>query len=365
MGLAVSGLKNHRHPMGRTDRGNKWLGAGMKSFDNRRATARAADGQEVRGDLDIGVGREPAAGFPESAGLSEEAGSPRSRPAATIRSSWIPQIDAAIRKSSDYFFGVQYPEGYWWAELESNVTITSEYVMLTRLLGIPIAGKRSGIVKYLLGHQNENGSWGLYYGDGGDLGTTIEAYFALKLLGEDPESGTLAKARTFILRHGGIEASRVFTKMWLAQFDQYDWGKVPSMPVELVLLPPEFYFNIYEFSSWARGTAVPLSIVLCIRPKFRLPDSLCIQELFVPVHSKKLDSRINKLFFVFDRIAKILEKRPIRKLRRRAIEAARDWIVDHQEHSGDWGGIQPPWSIRCLPSTTWGFRSLMRLWQRG
>ncbi|MGA2026639.1 MAG: squalene--hopene cyclase [Syntrophobacteraceae bacterium] len=327
----------------------------MKSFDNSSTMARAADGQKVRGDVHVGVGREPASGSPEPVRLSEEAGSPRSRPAATIRSSWIPQIEAAIRKSNDYFFKVQYPEGYWWAELESNVTITSEYVMLTRLLGIPIAEKQSGIVKYLLGHQNENGSWGLYYGDGGELSTTIEAYFALKLLGEDPRSGPLSIAWAFILQHGGIEASRVFTKMWLAQFGQYDWHKVPSMPVELALLPPEFYFNVYEFSSWARGTAVPLSIVLCIRPKFILPGSLCLQELFVPVYGKKLDSRINKLFFVFDRIAKRLEKRPIRKLRRRAIAAARDWIIDHQEDSGDWGGIQPPMVYSMLALHYLGF----------
>ncbi len=327
----------------------------MKPFDNSGTMSRAADGQKVRSDLDIGGGRGSAAGCPEPVRLPEEAGWPRSRPAATIRSSWIPQIEAAIRKSSEYFFRVQYPEGYWWAELESNVTITSEYVMLTRLLDIPIAEKRSAIVKYLLKHQNENGSWGLYYGDGGDLSATIEAYFALKLLEEDPGSVPLAKARAFILRHGGIEASRVFTKMWLAQFGQYDWHKVPSMPVELTLLPPEFYFNIYEFSSWARGTAVPLSIVLCIRPKFRLPGSLCLQELFVPVHGKKLDSRINKLFFVFDRIAKILEKRPIKKLRRRAIAAARDWIIDHQEDSGDWGGIQPPMVYSMLALHYLGF----------
>ena len=78
----------------------------MKSFDNSGTMARAADGQEVREDLDIGVGREPAAGCPEPVRLSEETGSPRSRQAATIRSSWIPQIEAAIRKSSDYFFRV-------------------------------------------------------------------------------------------------------------------------------------------------------------------------------------------------------------------------------------------------------------------
>jgi len=36
----------------------------------------------------------------------------------------------------------------------------------------------------------------------------------------------------------------VFTKIWLALFSQYDWDKVPSMPVELVLLPSHFYFSI-------------------------------------------------------------------------------------------------------------------------
>jgi len=327
----------------------------MRLVKNGGGIAGSAESEEVWTDLDIGAEGESVAGSTEPVRSSEEGGLSRSRPSARIRSSWIPQIEEAIRKSSEYFYRVQYPEGYWWAELESNVTITSEYVMLARLLGISIADKKSGIVKYLLKQQNENGSWGLYHGDAGELSTSIEAYFALKLLGENPESAPLANARTFILQRGGIEASRVFTKIWLAQFGQYGWDKVPSMPVELVLLPPELYFNIYEFSSWARGTAVPLSIVLCLRPKYRLPDSLRIRELYAPLYDKKLDSRINKLFFVFDRIAKVLERRPIRKLRRRAIKAAATWIVDHQEESGDWGGIQPPMVYSLLALHYLGF----------
>ena len=231
-------------------------------------------GEEVVGDFDGSAANERVVVMPEPVRPQDGAGPRRSTKRASIRSSWIPQIEEAIRKSCEYFYRVQYPDGYWWAELESNVTITSEYVMLTRLLGIPITEKRASFARYLLKHQNENGSWGLYYGDGGELSTSIEAYFALKLLGEESGSVPLTKARDFILQHGGIEASRVFTKMWLALFDQYDWGKVPSMPVELVLLSPDRFFSFYEFSSWARGTAVPLSIVLCFRPKFRLPDSL-------------------------------------------------------------------------------------------
>jgi len=127
------------------------------------------------------------------------------------------------------------------------------------------------MAEYLLNKQSPNGSWPLYHGDEGDLSISVEAYFALKLLGEDPDSEPLRKARTFILEKGGIESARVFTKIWLALFAQYDWTKIPSMPVELILLPSHFYFSIYEFSSWARGTAVPLSIVLCIRPAHRLP----------------------------------------------------------------------------------------------
>ena len=161
----------------------------MKPFSKRAVTARAVEGEKVRSDLDDKAASERIAGSQESAESTERAGSPRPRP-AIIRSSWFPQIEEAIRKSCEYFYRVQYPEGYWWAELESNVTITCEYVMLKRLLGIPVGGKQSSIVRYLLRHQNENGGWGIYYGDGGELSTTIEAYFALKLLGQRSRVGT-------------------------------------------------------------------------------------------------------------------------------------------------------------------------------
>ena len=260
-----------------------------------------------------------------------------------IEPCFVCRIREAVDRTCRYFLRTQYPEGYWWFELESNVTITAEYLLLLHLLGLADPETEREILRYLLNQQDENGAWGIYYGDGGELSTTIEAYFALKIAGEDPESAPLRRARNFILRHGGIERSRVFTKIWLALFGQYDWQKVPSMPVELVLLPPHWYFNIYELSSWARSTVVPLSIVLTIRPVYTLPLNKGVQELYCPLNNsyRRFKSPTHKLFFIFDRIAKVFEKRPFGPLRRRAIQAAEKWILDHQEESGDWGGIQP------------------------
>jgi len=265
---------------------------------------------------------------------------------STIENSWTRRIEKAIRNTTHLFLETQYEEGYWWAELESNVSITSEYIMLYYLLGRSNPEKERRMVRYLLHQQRSDGSWGLYYGDDGNLSTTIEAYFALKLAGEDPRSHPLQKAKEYILNRGGIEASRVFTKIWLALFGQYDWDKVPSMPVELVLLPTHLHFNIYEFSSWARATVVPLSIVLNIRPKFDLPPDRSIPELYVAAGraapQKRFASYTHKLFFLCDRLAKYVERNPLHSLRNRAIRAAETWILEHQEESGDWGGIQPP-----------------------
>jgi len=38
----------------------------------------------------------------------------------------------AIELSQNYLLSTQYPDGYWWAELESNVTITSEAILLPK-----------------------------------------------------------------------------------------------------------------------------------------------------------------------------------------------------------------------------------------
>jgi len=258
-------------------------------------------------------------------------------------------LDQAIEKTQEFFFREQLPAGYWWAELESNVTITAEYIMLFRFMGLVDRDKERKMATYLLSKQTEEGYWCIWYGGPGDLSTTIEAYFALKLAGYPADHPSMEKARAFILGKGGILKARVFTKIFLALFGEFSWLGVPSMPIEMMLLPNGFTFNLYEFSSWSRATIIPLAIVMAERPVRKLPPWARVQELYVRP-PRPIDYTFTKedgiltwknIFIGIDHILKVYEASPIRPGMKKAMAIAEQWVLDHQEPTGDWGGIQP------------------------
>ena len=184
----------------------------------------------------------------------------------------------AARKTQAYYLEEQRPDGYWWYQLESNVTITAEYLMLLRFAGIEDRAKERKIANYIMNHQRQDGTWAIHFGGKGDLSTTVEAYFALKLMGFSPDEPPLRKAREFILENGGLEESRVFTKIFLALFGQFDWRRIPCTPPEILLLPRWVPFNIYNLSAWARATVVPLSLVTDHKPVKGLPEAQGVQR---------------------------------------------------------------------------------------
>ena len=275
------------------------------------------------------------------------------------------QLNAAIKRTRDFFFREQQPDGYWWAELESNVTITSEYVMLFHFLGSVDKERERKLTNYILSKQTPEGFWTLWHNGPGDLSTTIEAYFALKLAGYTADHPAMTKAREFILANGGVLKSRVFTKIFLALFGEFAWFGVPSMPIELMLLPDWAYFNMYEFSSWSRATIIPLSLVMSERPVRKIPHSARVQELYArpPRPTDFTITRENGLltwqnFFIgADHLLKIYESSPIRPFKKRAVAAAEKWILEHQEPSGDWGGIQPAMLNSILALNCLGYSS--------
>ena len=262
-----------------------------------------------------------------------------------------------VAKSQQYMLSIQNREGYWWGELESNPTMEAEYLMLTHILGAPNPERWRKIANYILGRQQEDGSWAQYYGAPGNLSTCVECYTALKIAGIPSDSPEMKKAREFIISRGGVENTRIFTKIWLAMLGQYPWKNLPAMPPEVMFLPTWFPVNIYEFSSWARATIVPMTIILTEHPTVPIPQSAAIPELFSSNgHAPETNGRSGPLaswrtlFNGADKVLRLYERVPIKPGRTWAKGLAAEWVLAHQEADGSWGGIQPPWvySLICL-----------------
>ncbi len=279
---------------------------------------------------------------------------------------YVPSIDnlhRAIDRCHEFFRRNQYADGYWWGELESNPTMEAEYLMLCHFLGKTDPDRWRKVCNHILKRQQQDGSWGLYYSAPGDLSTSVECYFALKLAGHSPDSPELAKARGFILSRGGVPRTRVFTKIWLALFGQWDWKGVPHLPPEMVLLPPYLPFNVYDFSAWSRPTIVPMMIILSHRPHCPVPDWANIDELY-PLPRSETDYSLPKpqsglgwsrFLYHVDQLVGLYQRLPVHPFRKLAERKVVEWVLDHQESDGSWGGIQPPWVYSLIALHYMGF----------
>jgi len=257
----------------------------------------------------------------------------------------VNKVTEAIAKSQNHLLSIQNPAGYWWAELESNVTITAEVVLLHKIWRTDSERPLHKAETYLRSQQRQHGGWELFYGDGGELSVSVEAYMALRLLGVSASDPAMLRARDFILQRGGISKTRIFTKFHLALIGCYNWRGLPSIPPAIMLLPDAFPFNIYELSSWARSSTVPLLIVFDDKPVYQIDSPITLNELYVEGADIQFELPRNgdwtDLFITLDNAFKLAENLNLMPLRSEGIKAAEKWILERQEATGDWGGIIP------------------------
>ncbi len=273
------------------------------------------------------------------------------------------RLTSSIGGAQQWLLEQQDEDGYWRGELEANVSITSEYLLLTHHLGIGNREQWTKIVAYLRHHQQPEGYWAQWYGGPGELSTSVEAYFALKLAGEDPSSPHMVRARDWIIDQGGIAETRVFTKLWLALFDQFDWDRLPAMPPWINLLPSWFPVNLYEFASWARATIVGITVVFALRPTATLPAGAGVQELWSdPAQRREFAVKRPRnvaswqgFFYYVDKALRSIDRNHIRPFQRRSLVTAERWLLDRQEADGSWAGIQPPWVYAILALRALGY----------
>jgi squalene-hopene/tetraprenyl-beta-curcumene cyclase len=272
------------------------------------------------------------------------------------------QVETAIAKATDWLDRDQSPEGFWVGMLESSYCMEAEWLLAMHFLGLRHP-REHDLVATLLKAQRPDGAWESYYAaPHGDINSTVECYAALRCVGVSKDAEPLVNARRWILEHGGLPRVRVFTKYWLALLGEWPWTATPNLPPEVIANPP-WYFNIYNFASWARATLLPLAVLSARRAVRPLPADRRLDELF-PDGRDKMDYRLprrgswlswRRLFLASDRLLHIYQSLGFTPGREMAINACLGWIVRHQDADGAWGGIQPPWIYSLMALNVEGY----------
>ena len=244
----------------------------------------------------------------------------------------VTPVQDAISRAQDLLLSIQAPDGHWVGELEADRALTAEYLLLCHLIDRVDRTVERKAVRYFRRRQNADGGWSLFEGGPSDLSATIKIYFAMKMAGVAVIDPAMASARERILAMGGPAKANVFAKIQLALFGEYDWNGVPTMPAEIMLLPPPFFlFNIYEVSYWSRCVIVPLLVIMDRKPIRWLPPHQSLDELW-PVPREQASLRFPRVpepfswrglfwksfFIAVDDGLKIWERFSPRPLRKRA-----------------------------------------------
>ncbi len=259
-------------------------------------------------------------------------------------------LDRHIDLATQALLACQRADGHFLFELEADATIPAEYVLLRHYLAEPVdAALEAGIAAYLRRIQGAHDGWPLFCDGEFDMSATVKAYFALKMIGEDPQAGHMRRAREAIRSRGGAERSNVFTRSLLALYGVVPWRAVPVMPVEIMLLPKWFPFHLDKISYWSRTVIVPLLVLMAKKPRARNPKGVTIDELFLGPPQElgptlKAPQQKASWFWFFravDNILRAAEPLFPKRTRQHAIDRAVAWVGERLNGEDGLGAIYP------------------------
>jgi squalene-hopene/tetraprenyl-beta-curcumene cyclase len=274
------------------------------------------------------------------------------------------ELESRIASATRALISERRADGHWCFELEADATIPAEYVLLRHFRAEPedlVLEAKIGV--YLRRIQGEHGGWPLFYQGAFDMSASVKAYFALKMIGDDIDAPHMRRAREAILARGGAAKSNVFTRFLLALYGQVPWRAVPTMPVEIMLLPRWFPFHLSKISYWARTVIVPLLVLQALKPVAKNPRAIGVGELFTtpPDDVREWPKGAHQtwpwanVFGAIDLALKKVEHRFPRRSRKRAIEAAVAFVDERLNGRDGLGAIYPAMANSVLMYDVLGY----------
>jgi len=272
----------------------------------------------------------------------------RIRPSDQIKASDAREIDGVIEEVIKRLSSQQAADGHWAFELEADATIPAEYIFLNHFLGTIDDEVEAKLANYLRSVQERHGGWPLYHDGDFNMSASVKAYFALKMVGDDPDAPHMTRARKAILAEGGAAKANVFTRISLALFDQIPWRAVPVIRIEALLLPKWALFHLDKVSYWSRTVMIPLFILAALKPVAVNPRRVNIDELFVTPAEQNTDYMVNPTghwlgdaFLAVDRLIRPFESLVPTWLTKRAIEKALVFMKERLNSEDGLGAIFP------------------------
>ncbi len=275
----------------------------------------------------------------------------------------IALLDSTIEEVATCLADCQRPDGHWVYDLEADATIPAEYILLNHYLDETDDSTERKLANYLRAIQDSDGhnGWPLFHGGPFDMSASVKAYYALKLVGDDPGAPHMRRAREAILRHGGAAKSNVFTRISLALFGQVPWNACPLIRVEVLLAPRRSPLNIMEkVSYWSRTVMVPLLVLQALKPCATNPRGIGIEELFtVPPDQEKdwlqnpTGHWLGDIMLALDKVGRFVVPYLPKGAQQKAVDRAMNFIRERLNGEDGLGGIFP-----AMANTLMAFNAL-------
>jgi len=268
----------------------------------------------------------------------------------------IRSLEEAVASSQENLLRLQKPDGRWEAELLVDSTLCSDYSLAMHWLGEVDPGIQKKCCDHIRRRQLPDGGWNIFIDGPSEINASVKAYFTLKLAGDSPEAPWMREARANILRLGGIPQMNTYGKLYLALLGQFPWKFLPAIPPEIFLLPNWFFFNLAEMSSWTRTIIAPLTILNHFKPTRALPQDKQLHELY-PAGMENTDLSLRKdprywawrnFFLRCDQGLKLYDRLPVHPLRKKAVKAAEEWMVERIGDGSDGLGAIFPSMLNAI-----------------
>ncbi|KAL1318857.1 hypothetical protein AAHE18_15G235400 [Arachis hypogaea] len=199
-----------------------------------------------------------------------------------------------MRRALTFSSSVQSHQGYWPNELAGPLFFIQPLVMalyITESLDVVLGAEhKKEVIRYLYNHQNEDGGWGTHIVGHSTMFGSALSYVALRILGEkleDDEDMPMARARKWILDHGGLVAIPSWGKFWVSVLGVYEWSGSNPFPPEVWLVPKCSPIHPGQMLSYSRLVYMPISYVY--GKKFVAPLTDLVRSLREEMYNEPYD----------------------------------------------------------------------------